>query len=160
MPLILAAGKGTRMKSELPKVLHGIAGRSMLGRVFDTCHRAGLTELHTIVGYGADAVKKAFADTPDLTGWIIQTEQRGTGDAVRSAREALAKRTGTVVILSGDVPLLTHRTLSSFLEAHKSSGARASIISVDLDDPAHYGRVIRNPDGSLAKIVEARDAIN
>lgn len=153
--LILAAGKGTRMKSELPKVLHGIAGRSMLGRVFDTVRRAGLTEVHTIVGYGADAVKAAF---PEMTSWVIQHEQRGTGDAVKSAREALAGKKGTVLLLSGDVPLLSSRTVSSFLEAHKQAGAKASLITVDLEDPAHYGRVIRNFDGSLAKIVEARDA--
>lgn len=156
--LILAAGKGTRMKSELPKVLHGIAGRSMLGRVFDTVRRAGLTELHTVVGHGADLVKQAFADTPDLTGWIRQEEQRGTGDAVRAARPALGGREGTILILSGDVPLLSSRTLSRFLEAHRHAGARASLISVDLEDPAHYGRVIREHDGSLARIVEARDA--
>src|SRR5580704_17394696 len=79
--LVLAAGKGTRMKSALPKVLHPVAGRSMLGRVLDVVRSAGIPEIHTVVGYGHDQVREAFASQPDLTQWIHQPEQRGTGDA-------------------------------------------------------------------------------
>ena len=156
--LVLAAGKGTRMKSALPKVLHATAGRSILGRVLDSVRAAGVSEIHTVIGYGADQVRAAFSVQPDLTRWVLQPEQRGTGDAVRVAREALAGRTGTLLLVIGDAPLLRARTLSTFLAAHKQSGARASLISTLLEDPAHYGRVERAADGSLKSIVEARDA--
>src|ERR1700757_2014892 len=98
--VILAAGKGTRMKSALPKVLHAVAGRSMLQRVLDTVRAAGISETHVVVGYGADQVRAAF---PDMTRWVLQPEQRGTGDAVRVARDAIGSRSGTVLLVSGDV---------------------------------------------------------
>lgn len=156
--LVLAAGKGTRMKSHLPKVLHAVAGRSMLGRVLDTVRGAGISEIHTVIGYGADQVQAAFTGQAAVTHWILQPEQRGTGDAVKMARDALSRRGGTVVLVSGDVPLLRARTLSSFLSAHKAAGARASIITTEVDDPGHYGRVVRTPGGALSRIVEDRDA--
>lgn len=145
--LILAAGKGTRMKSELPKVLHPVAGRPMLERVFEAVRRAGLDEIHTVVGHGADQVRERFAGRPGLAGWVVQADQKGTGDAVRVARPTLAERTGTLLVLTGDVPLLSARTIASFLDAHRRSGARASIITTDVEDPGHYGRVVRAADG-------------
>jgi bifunctional UDP-N-acetylglucosamine pyrophosphorylase/glucosamine-1-phosphate N-acetyltransferase len=156
--LILAAGKGTRMKSELPKVLHAVAGRPMLERVFDVVRRAGLEEIHTVVGYGAEQVQKRFEGQPALAGWIVQKEQKGTGDAVRVARPSLGERSGTLLILAGDIPLLLPRTLASFLDAHHRAGARASLITTEVEEPGHYGRVVRSGDGSLARIVEDRDA--
>lgn len=156
--LILAAGKGTRMKSELPKVLHPVAGKPMLERVFDVVRRAGLDEIHTVVGHGADQVQKRFEGQPGLASFILQPDQKGTGDAVRVARPTLSGRGGTLLVLTGDVPLLLARTIASFLDAHRRSGARASIITTDVEDPGHYGRVVRSADGSLSRIVEDRDA--
>jgi bifunctional UDP-N-acetylglucosamine pyrophosphorylase/glucosamine-1-phosphate N-acetyltransferase len=157
--IVLAAGKGTRMKSDLPKVLHKVGGQTLLGRVMAMVRGCGIPDVYVVVGHGHEEVRKACAkDGADAAGWILQAEQRGTGDAVRATRPTLGAFKGTVVVLSGDVPLLSRTTLTRFLDAHRASGAPASLISCDLEDPGAYGRVIRRAAGRLARIVEARDA--
>lgn len=154
--LILAAGQGTRMKSDMAKVLHPLQGRPMLAHVLETVRTLRPTRLVVVVGYQADQVQAA-CDAPDVT-FVLQQPQRGTGHAVAQARSALAGFQGTILILYGDVPLIRPSTLARFLENHAKSGCRLSLLSVDLPDPGAYGRVIRDRKGRLLRVVEARDA--
>jgi bifunctional UDP-N-acetylglucosamine pyrophosphorylase/glucosamine-1-phosphate N-acetyltransferase len=169
--LVLAAGKGTRMKSELPKVLHPVAGLSMLERVLATVRDAGVADIVLVVGSGHERVRAPLDGRPGAGGltWVLQEPQRGTGHAVQAAASELARRGGTVLVLSGDVPLLAPATVVRFLEEHRRSRARASLITSEPEDPGSYGRVVRRRPGGrrgresagagpLARIVEARDA--
>ena len=154
--LILAAGKGTRMKSDLIKVLHPIMGQPMLAHVINSAKYLSPARTVVVVGHQAERVEASFS------GWNLifprQTEQLGTGHAVASAREALGDFNGTVLILCGDVPLLSPQTMMDFLAAHQQSRVPLSVLTVDLADPGAYGRIIRDPEGYLLRIVEARDA--
>ncbi|NWF53881.1 MAG: bifunctional UDP-N-acetylglucosamine diphosphorylase/glucosamine-1-phosphate N-acetyltransferase GlmU [Syntrophaceae bacterium] len=153
--LILAAGKGTRMKSDLVKVLHPVAGSPMLFYPLDLSRILKPSRLVVVVGFQADLVQARFK-AEDLT-FALQKEQLGTGHAVLAASPALQGFHGTVLILSGDVPLLTEGTTRNFLQSHRDRQAILSVMTVELENPRGYGRVFRNADGSLLRIVEDKD---
>lgn len=152
--VILAAGKGTRMKSALPKVLHRVGGRPMLGHVLAVAAQAGAARSVTVIGFGADAVREEIGPASEF---VVQAEQLGTGHAVMQAREALAGYDGTVMVLCGDTPLLTADLLSRLYAAHREAGAKATVLTARMADPAGYGRVIRD-GGRVVRIVEQKDA--
>src|SRR5271168_4607197 len=155
--IILAAGKGTRMRSQRAKVLHELGGEPMIARVVRAVAAIQPDPIVIVVGHQAREVEAAV-DSPAAR-FALQEPQRGTGDAARCALEQLpANFTGDAVITYGDMPAIKPATLRAFLDAHKSRGARLSFISIVLDDPAAYGRVIRDPAGNVEKIVEFRDA--
>jgi len=155
--VILAAGKGTRMKSARAKVLHPLGGDTLLGLVVRTVQSLGVEPVTVVVGHQADAVESAFAGRG--LGFVRQDRPLGTGHAVLAARERIAAHPArTALVLYGDLPLLRPETLSRLLEAHHTTGAAATLLSVVLDDPAEYGRVVRDGDGSVRAIVENKDA--
>jgi bifunctional UDP-N-acetylglucosamine pyrophosphorylase/glucosamine-1-phosphate N-acetyltransferase len=154
--VILAAGKSTRMKSDLPKVLHEVCGRPMLGYVINACREAGVDRIVVVVGHRKDDVIACFRGEPDLV-FVEQKEQKGTGHAVLFCREALEAVTGSVLVIAGDMPLVRRETLASLLEARREFGHAVTIATTVLDDPAGYGRIIRDEFGNLEGIVEDRD---
>jgi bifunctional UDP-N-acetylglucosamine pyrophosphorylase/glucosamine-1-phosphate N-acetyltransferase len=151
--LILAAGKGTRMKSELPKCLHEVCGAPMVEHVVRAMKKAGVERPVVVVGHGAETVKEALGDS---CCYADQTEQLGTGHAVMAAAGLLGKHDGPVLVCAGDTPLLSAETLAGLVEAQRSSGAAATMATFMLEDPYGYGRVVRT-DGRVAKIVEEKD---
>lgn len=153
--VVLAAGKGTRMKSTLPKVLHRVGGKSMLQHVLDAASAAGASRNIVVVGFGGDQVKKAIGEQ---TEFVVQTEQLGTGHAVLQAAPLLAEDKGTVMVLCGDTPLLTADLLKKLYEEHKAAGAKATVLTAVMPDATGYGRIIRTSSGTVAKIVEHKDA--
>ena len=161
--IILAAGEGTRMKSATPKVLHSVAGRSLLGHVIEAASSVEPHHLVVVVGHGRDQV---IAHVQEIAPWaltVVQEQQNGTGHAVRIALADLAARGiaiegGPVVVLTGDTPLLTGATLSGLLIEHSGTGASATVLTARLDDPTGYGRIVRDADGSVRAIVEHKDA--
>ncbi len=153
---ILAAGQGTRMKSRRPKVLHAVSGRSMIERVMDAARTLSPASLTVIVGHQADAVRARLAGRSDV-GFIVQEPQLGTAHALRQAEAALAGKRGTLVLLSGDVPLLTGHTLSRLVQTHTAAGAAATVVTAVVERPYGYGRIVRAA-GKIARIVEERDA--
>ena len=157
---ILAAGKGTRMKSDLPKVLHSVAGRPMLHWVIEAAHQAGCDRVLVIVGHGADEVKEATAEIAASHGvdWVLQEQQLGTGHALAQVEPHLAGG-GTVLVLSGDVPLVRPATLDRLAAAAETSGWGAMAVA-ELDEPGALGRTLVSTEdpGHLDRIVEARDA--
>ncbi len=150
--VILAAGQGTRMKSALPKVLHAIAGRPLLGHVVDTAVALESERIHVVHGHGGDRVRAAL-DDPQLR-WIEQAEQLGTGHAVEQAMPGIPDP-AVVLVLYGDVPLVTAETLRALLDQARDGLA---ILTTVLDDPAGYGRILRDGDGAVQAIVEQKDA--
>ncbi|MGH9914614.1 MAG: bifunctional UDP-N-acetylglucosamine diphosphorylase/glucosamine-1-phosphate N-acetyltransferase GlmU [Pyrinomonadaceae bacterium] len=162
--LILAAGLGTRMQSRTTKVLHQLGGRPLITHVCRVAAALSPRRVYVIVGHGREAVEQAVSQELGLNGatFIIQVKQLGTGDAVMSAREALREADSTLLILSGDVPLVRAETLGSLVHQHRtygaSSGTACTILTVRVDDPTGYGRIVRDPRGRFLKIVEHRDA--
>ena len=156
--IILAAGKGTRMKSDLPKVLHEVCGRPMVAWVFDACAAAGCNPLMGVIGYQADRVREVFAHCDHDVLWVEQAEQLGTGHAVMCCGEQLAELSGSVLVLAGDGPLIRPETLRLLLETHDSSGADCTLATCIMADPARYGRILRDDSGELTGIVEYLDA--
>ncbi|HVG33101.1 MAG TPA: bifunctional UDP-N-acetylglucosamine diphosphorylase/glucosamine-1-phosphate N-acetyltransferase GlmU [Pyrinomonadaceae bacterium] len=163
--LILAAGLGTRMRSRTAKVLHKLGGRPLIAHVCRaaTALSPALRDIYVIVGHQADKVEDAVRQELGENGarFIMQTEQRGTGDAVMVAREALQNAGSTLLILSGDVPLINAQTLGALVHQHRTHrgrGAACTLLSVRLDDPTGYGRVVRDEEGRFEKIVEHKDA--
>lgn len=152
--VILAAGKGTRMKSKLPKVLHQAGGKSMVRRVADCAISAGAEEVITIVGFGGEEVRREIASVSQI---VEQKEQLGTGHAVQQCIPLLKDYSGDVVVLSGDTPLLRKETLSAFIEKHQENGGAATVLTAVLSDPTGYGRIIRR-SGQVVGIVEQKDA--
>lgn len=152
--IVLAAGKGTRMKSEKPKVLHEALGRPILDYVLRNLESVGIRKPVVVVGAGADQVK-AFLGKRAVT--ALQAEQRGTGHAVLMAQKALAGYSGDVVIWPGDMPLVKLETLKAFLRSHRKSGAAVSVLSAIRDNPASYGRILRRA-GRFCGIREELDA--
>ena len=152
--IVLAAGKGTRMKSALPKVLHRIAGRSMVGHVLDNLSHLKVAKTAVVVAPGMDAVAKEVAPHPT----VIQPEQHGTGDAVAAAKDAVGKVDGTVLVLFGDSPFVTPETMGR-LVARCEAGDRPAVVVLGMrpKDPTGYGRLVTDADGSLMAIVEHRD---
>ncbi len=158
--LILAAGLGTRMKSRMAKVLHKLGGRPIIAHVCRTAMLLEPRRTQVIIGHQADAVQAAVEEEMGRhdAGFVLQTEQRGTGDAVMAAQEALANANSTVLILSGDVPLVRLETLRTLVEQHLGDRASCTILSVRLENPTGYGRMIRDEAGRFLKIVEHKDA--
>ena len=154
--VVLAAGKGTRMKSQLPKVLHEIGGLTIIERVLRTAAGLFPATMTLVVGHGADAVKASLAKRPSLH-FVTQEQQLGTGHALLQTRSLLEGKRGTVVLLSGDVPLLTVDSLKALLATHTESAAAATVMTANLPRPFGYGRIIRT-SGRISKIVEDRDA--
>jgi len=157
--IVLAAGEGTRMRSATPKVLHELAGRSLVGHAVAAA--AGLRPEHLVVvlGHGRDLVGSHLSELPQPTVQAVQPEQRGTGHAVRCGLDALPPDFGgTVVVTYADVPLLDTATLASLLDAHAGAQAAVTMLTARLADPTGYGRVLRAADGAITGIVEQRDA--
>ncbi len=153
--VVLAAGKGTRMKSRYPKVLHQVAGRPMLHYVLDAVSEAGAATTVVVAGYGYDAVRAAVGDAVEV---VLQEEQRGTAHAVMQAREALSGFAWDILVVCGDTPLITGRTLAGLVSHHRAKGAAATVLTATVEDPTGYGRVIRDEDGMVARIIEQKDA--
>ena len=153
--IILAAGKGTRMKSTLPKVLHKVGGKPMVEHVVRAAKLAGMERQIVIIGHGAEAVRQEIGESVEFA---VQEPQLGTGHAVMQAENALANFHGTAMILCGDTPLLDSNELKKFYERHKQSGASASVLTTILDNPFGYGRIIRDGKGDVLGIVEEKDA--
>ena len=154
--IILAAGKGTRMDTDLPKVLHEVGGKSMIVHVIHTAKALGAEKIIAVLGYKYKMVKKALEN--ESVEFTLQLKQLGTAHAVLQCREMLANFKGNILILYGDVPLTKVETLSELMKVHENEGACSTILTTDLPDPTGYGRIIRNPDHSLMKIVEEKDA--
>ncbi|MDR1040435.1 MAG: NTP transferase domain-containing protein [Deltaproteobacteria bacterium] len=155
--VVLAAGMGKRMKSRTPKVLHKVMGRALLAYVLNAVQYLSPGKVLVVVGHGAEEVERSLGNPPGVE-YVIQAEQLGTGHAVWSARAALEGWKGPVVILPGDAPLVSPQTVLDFLAAHRALGAPLSVLTAELDDPASYGRVLRDSAGWLERIVEYRDA--
>ena len=154
--LVLAAGKGTRMYSDLAKVLHPICGRPMLSYVLAALGELRLARVLVVVGHQAEDIQKIFAEA--RVEWVLQGEQLGTGHAVFCALPHLADSAGSVIVCCGDTPLLTAKTLRMFLTAHVNSKNDLSVLSMFLEEPGTYGRIVRNSAGEVTGIVEAKDA--
>jgi bifunctional UDP-N-acetylglucosamine pyrophosphorylase / glucosamine-1-phosphate N-acetyltransferase len=157
--LILAAGLGTRMKSKRAKVLHEIGGLPLIAYVCRAAKSLNPDRIFVVVGHQAAEVAMAVeTEVGSLAEFVTQEQQRGTADAVMSARSQLENRNSLLVILSGDVPLLKQETLEGFIAEHRSRGAACSILSVRVENPTGYGRIVRDSNEGFARIVEQRDA--
>lgn len=152
--LILAAGEGKRMKSEKSKVVHKVCGKEMVNRVLDSALSAGAVKAQIVVGHCADMVKTA---TEDRASFAYQNEQKGTGHAVMQAR-AFLEESENVCVLTGDTPLISAQTLKNAFEAHINADNEVTVLTAIFDNPAGYGRIIRNQSGAVEKIVEHKDA--
>lgn len=153
--IVLAAGKGTRMKSKKYKVLHDVAGKSMIEHVIDNVKQSGVEQLVTIVGHGAQNVKDTLGDA---SLYSFQEEQLGTAHAVKVASEHLKDKQGTTLVVCGDTPLITATTLKSMIEHHENKKAQATVLSATASNPFGYGRILRDSSQQLTKIVEQKDA--
>lgn len=155
----MAAGLGTRMKSNRAKVLHELGGSPLIAHVTRTAQALNPQRIVVIVGHQAEEVEQAaLAEVGELASFVVQAKQRGTGDAVESARKVLENSDSLVLVLSGDVPMIKVETLKNFIEYHDNSAASCSILSVHLENPTGYGRIVRDANDSFTKIVEQRDA--
>lgn len=152
--IILAAGKGTRMKSKLYKVLHPVSGKPMVEHIINRVSETNPDQIITIVGHGADQVKEQLGERSE---YALQAEQLGTGHAVLQAASYLEGKEGTTLVISGDTPLLTTETLNNLFEYHQGKNASATILTAQADDPTGYGRIIRDHIGIVEKIVEQKD---
>jgi len=155
----MAAGLGTRMKSGRAKVLHELGGAPLIAHVVRAAQALEPRSIITILGHQAEEVERAvLAEVGELASFVIQERQRGTGDAVESARRVLENSNSLVLVLSGDVPMIRVETLQKLIEQHNNTAAACSILSVRLENPTGYGRIIRDESGAFRKIVEQRDA--
>ena len=154
--IVLAAGVGKRMRSDLAKVLHPALGRPLLDHVIDAVRGAGVQRIVVVIGHQADAVRAAMASRG--VEFALQARQLGTGHAVQQAAPHFAGHNGTTLVLCGDTPLLTAETLRDLLSTHRESGAAATVLTALLDDPTGYGRVLRDDSGHVRRIVEHKDA--
>ena len=154
--LVLAAGEGTRMKSDLAKVLHRVAGRSMISRVLETIRGVDSSRILVVIGHQAEAVKDELSG--ERVEFILQKERLGTGHAVMMAEPILHGFSGTLAVLNGDTPLLKTETLAAFIEYHRGAENTATVLSALLDDPTGYGRIFRGESGGFERIIEHRDA--
>ncbi len=154
--VILAAGKGTRMKSELPKVIHKALGKPMVQYSIDAAMEAGaeLTDICLVVGHKAELVKEVVGD--GVT-YVLQEEQLGTGHAVKCAGDFIGAD-GMTMVLCGDTPLITGKTLKKLVDTHIAEGNGITVLTAKVDDPTGYGRIIKDADGNFVKIVEQKDA--
>ena len=151
--VILAAGQGSRMRSRLPKVLHHLAGKPMLSHVTDAVKKLGVDAIHVVIGHGADTVKAAFPN--DSIQWALQEQQLGTGHAVAQAMPGVSDDS-LVLIAYGDVPLVKAETFAHLLQVCDQN--TLALLTVELDDPTGYGRIVRDPENNINAIVEQKDA--
>lgn len=161
--LILAAGLGTRMKSDLAKVLHRLDGRPLINHVCRTATALAPQKIYVVIGHQGEDVKAAIHGELDENQavFVVQKQQLGTGDAVNSAREFLEDKDSTLLVLSGDVPMIRAETLAALVQQHhrhRGKGAACTILTVKLNDPTGYGRIVRDVDGFFERIVEQKDA--
>jgi len=154
--VILAAGKGTRMKSDLPKVLHKVLGETMVSRVVKLAETVGSGRTIVVIGHKKELVEQELADKNVI--FAVQEEQLGTGHAVMMAEPPLNDFDGDVLILAGDVPLLTASTLTKLITTHRKEKADATVLSAIFEDPFGYGRIVRTPEGDYSHSVEEKDA--
>ncbi|RAP33673.1 hypothetical protein DID77_02675 [Candidatus Marinamargulisbacteria bacterium SCGC AG-439-L15] len=154
--IILAAGKGTRMKSELPKVAHKVNDIPMIDYVINASKSAGASEIYIVIGHQAETLKTLINDNTLI--YVEQKEQLGTGHAVQQVAPHIKESTNSItMVLAGDCPLISAQTLKALLETHHSTQAKASILTTKLDDPAAYGRILKNEHGQVIAIREAKD---
>ena len=157
--IILAAGKGTRMKSELPKVLHQIYSKPILAYVLDMLGESGLNgENYLVVGHGADKVEEYVNKNYSNLKCVLQSEQKGTGDAVNRVYPLLKDFKGLVLVICGDTPLITSDTIKEFIEYHKSTNSLLTVMSAIFENPTNYGRIVRDENKNVKAIVEEKDA--
>jgi bifunctional UDP-N-acetylglucosamine pyrophosphorylase/glucosamine-1-phosphate N-acetyltransferase len=152
--IVLAAGKGTRMRSATPKVLHEILGKPMIFYVHDALRSAGIRDIITVAGHGSALLKEAVSDSKI----VIQKTLLGSGDAVNTALRAMPRYAGDVLVICGDTPLVRASTIRKLVEKHRSSGAGLTVLTATISNPAGYGRIVRDGHGMLAKIVEEESA--
>ena len=153
--IVLAAGKGTRMKSKLYKVLHQVCGKSMVEYVVEAAQAIKPDKIVTIVGNGAEEVKKVLADKSEF---VLQKKQFGTGDAVLTASDELAAEKGATLVITGDTPLFTSQTFQKLFDYHQSKGNAATVLTAQAPNPYGYGRIIRDDQDNVLRIVEQKDA--
>lgn len=153
--IILAAGQGTRMKSKLYKVLHPVCGKPMVQHVVDQVSQLKMEQIVTVVGYGAEKVKEQL---DGQTTFVLQEEQLGTAHAVLQAKPLLGNKEGITLVVCGDTPLIRAETMQALIDLHEKSNAKATILTAFADDPTGYGRIIRNEEGLVSRIVEHKDA--
>ncbi|WLR55093.1 bifunctional UDP-N-acetylglucosamine diphosphorylase/glucosamine-1-phosphate N-acetyltransferase GlmU [Mesobacillus subterraneus] len=153
--IILAAGQGTRMKSKLYKVLHPVCGKPMVQHVIDQVKSLNINEIVTIVGHGAEKVKDQLGEDSQ---YALQAEQLGTSHAVQQAGEMLADKEGVTIVVCGDTPLIKGETMEALFKHHEETSAKATILTARAEDPTGYGRIVRNSEGFVEKIVEHKDA--
>lgn len=153
--IVLAAGKGTRMKSKLYKVLHPVCGKPMVQHVVDHVKSVGVQNVVTVVGHGAELVKTQLGENSE---YALQADQLGTAHAVIQAAPLLKDKEGTTLVICGDTPLITPETIQALFEEHERLQAKATILTAHLEDSTGYGRIIRSNNGSVQKIVEHKDA--
>ena len=153
--IVLAAGKGTRMKSKLYKVLHQVCGKSMVEYVVEAAQAIKPDKIVTIVGNGAEEVKKVLADKSEF---VLQKKQLGTGDAVLTASDELAAEKGATLVITGDTPLFTSQTFQKLFDYHQSKGNAATVLTAQVPNPYGYGRIIRDDQDNVLRIVEQKDA--
>lgn len=152
--VVLAAGRGTRMKSDKPKILHRILGKTIIDFVIEAVQKAGIRDIIVVAGYGREEV----ADAIKSVKVVVQKKLLGSGDAVLSAKNALSKYSGDLLIICGDTPLIRPGTLKALIEKHETSGASVTVLTALCDDPASYGRIVRDNIGRIAKITEKIEA--
>lgn len=152
--VVLVAGRGTRMKSDAPKALHTILGKSIIDYVLDSVKGAGISDIILVAGYGRSLLKDAVKDAKI----VIQKELLGSGDAVKTAGKALKNHSGNILVVCGDTPLIKAETVRALIKRHESSGASATILTAKLDDPTGYGRIARDSAGRITAIVEQEKA--
>lgn len=153
--VILAAGQGTRMKSKLYKVLHPVCGKPMVQHVVDQVSKLNIEKMVTIIGHGAELVQSQLGDS---ILYALQKEQLGTAHAVMQAKDILGEKEGVTIVVCGDTPLIKHETMEALLNHHEKMKAKATVLTVLADDPSGYGRIIRDENGHVEKIVEHKDA--
>lgn len=154
MAIVLAGGQGKRMKSKLYKVLHQVCGKPLVGHVVDLLHSIETDRILIVVGHGAEAVQAYLGDSAE---YVLQEQQLGTGHAALQAAPLLQDEEGTTMIICGDTPLVTEETVRRMLDYHHNQGAAATILTAELAQPAGYGRVIRDEQGEVLRIVEQKD---
>ncbi len=154
--IVLAAGVSSRMNTQLAKVLHEVCGRPMLAYVLDACREVGIRKMYVVVGYGIEHVRERFGDVEDIV-WVQQDEQKGTAHAVLCCKEQLQDFEGETLVLCGDGPLIRAEMLKTLFEKHKAEHSAATLATAVLDDPAGYGRIIRDANGNIQGIVEDSD---
>lgn len=155
--ILLAAGVSSRMNTQLAKVLHEVTGRPMLAYVLDACRSVGVDKIYVVVGFGADQVKERFTDDGSDIVWVEQPQQLGTAHAVMCCKEHLRDFTGQTLVLCGDGPLIRAKTLRTLIDKHEAEHSAATLATAVLEDPAGYGRIIRDAYGNIQGIVEDSD---